>query len=394
MKIAILTSGILPVPAVKGGAVENLIDFYLEYNEKYGLHEVTVFSVTDNKYAIPEERRNEKHNHYVQFNTDNFLYRIARKLYSYIHECSYYNYFIDYFLHKSLKQIKKDSYDLIVLESRPWFVVDVMKIVNAPIILHQHNDIPDADLEKFKSMAKGLTGVICVSKYICNRMRSVCRAEICKVVYNGIDTNKFKRKDNRLLMRKRLGIKESDYVIVYSGRLVREKGIKELIEAVSQIEDEEIKLVIIGASFYAESSQNDSFITELRQAATSLGARIIFTGFVKYSDVPAYLSMADLAVVPSLCNEALGLANLEAISVGLPVIATRVGGIPETIEEPNVLIDKNEHFVENLSKAIRTMKESSNDERPALKEEFHKEMYAQNYWKTIETMYNGRLQKP
>ena len=45
MKIAILTSGILPVPAVQGGAVENLIDFYLEYNCQHHLHDITVYSV-------------------------------------------------------------------------------------------------------------------------------------------------------------------------------------------------------------------------------------------------------------------------------------------------------------------------------------------------------------
>ena len=45
MKIAILTSGILPVPAVQGGAVENLIDFYLEYNDQHRLHDITVYSV-------------------------------------------------------------------------------------------------------------------------------------------------------------------------------------------------------------------------------------------------------------------------------------------------------------------------------------------------------------
>ena len=44
MKIAILTSGILPVPAVQGGAVENLIDFYLEYNNIHKLHDITVIS--------------------------------------------------------------------------------------------------------------------------------------------------------------------------------------------------------------------------------------------------------------------------------------------------------------------------------------------------------------
>lgn len=47
MKIAILTSGILPVPAVRGGAVENLIDFYLEYNDQHRLHDITIYSVAD-----------------------------------------------------------------------------------------------------------------------------------------------------------------------------------------------------------------------------------------------------------------------------------------------------------------------------------------------------------
>ena len=45
MKIAVLTSGILPVPAVQGGAVENLVDFYLEYNELHQIHDITVYSV-------------------------------------------------------------------------------------------------------------------------------------------------------------------------------------------------------------------------------------------------------------------------------------------------------------------------------------------------------------
>ena len=49
MKIAILTSGILPIPAVRGGAVENHIDFYLKYNDEHKLHDMTVFSVYDKR---------------------------------------------------------------------------------------------------------------------------------------------------------------------------------------------------------------------------------------------------------------------------------------------------------------------------------------------------------
>ena len=62
MKIAILTSGILPIPAVLGGAVENLIDFYLEYNEIHKLHDITVYSVYHPE-AIKHPALSSKYNH-------------------------------------------------------------------------------------------------------------------------------------------------------------------------------------------------------------------------------------------------------------------------------------------------------------------------------------------
>ena len=63
MNIAILTSGRLPVPAVLGGAVENLIDYYLEYNNVYHLHDITVYSVKSDKIVSPDTACN--HYYYV-----------------------------------------------------------------------------------------------------------------------------------------------------------------------------------------------------------------------------------------------------------------------------------------------------------------------------------------
>ena len=64
MKIAILTSGILPVPAVQGGAAENLIDFYLAYNEEHQLHDITVFSVY-HPNVKKSSTQNSQANHYI-----------------------------------------------------------------------------------------------------------------------------------------------------------------------------------------------------------------------------------------------------------------------------------------------------------------------------------------
>ena len=71
MKIAILNSGILPVPAVLGGAVENLTDFYLEYNNRVKLHDITIYSVWDPK-VMKHPAQSSCVNHYYYIDTTSF----------------------------------------------------------------------------------------------------------------------------------------------------------------------------------------------------------------------------------------------------------------------------------------------------------------------------------
>ena len=80
MKIAILTSGILPVPAVQGGAVENLIDFCLEYNDIHKIHEITVYSLyhpaLKNHPALKS-----KTNHYHYIDTSSIFAKVLKYIY-------------------------------------------------------------------------------------------------------------------------------------------------------------------------------------------------------------------------------------------------------------------------------------------------------------------------
>lgn len=79
MRIAVLTSGLLPVPALQGGVVENLVDFYLEFNEQKKIHHITVFSVIDKK--IPKNLiSNTLHTHYIFFRTARLSYKFKRKI--------------------------------------------------------------------------------------------------------------------------------------------------------------------------------------------------------------------------------------------------------------------------------------------------------------------------
>ncbi len=166
----------------------------------------------------------------------------------------------------------------------------------------------------------------------------------------------------------------------------------ELIEAMNLLEEHQnIKLMVIGSTFYGNDTNENAFTTELKAKAEPLQERIIFTGFLPYSNIPDYLRMADVAVIPSVWDDPFPTTVLEAQAMGLPIITTRRGGIPEEVTEKNaILLDTDEHFVESLAAAIldlynhpeeREQMAAAGLERAKL---FDKETYAKNFFKALE----------
>ena len=119
--------------------------------------------------------------------------------------------------------------------------------------------------------------------------------------------------------------------------------------------------------------------------------RIIFTGFIPYSDMPNYLQLADVAVIPSVWDDPFPTTVLEAQAMGLPIITTRRGGIPEEVTEENaILLETDNSFVDNLAAAIldlyhhpekRKQMSQISIERSKL---FDKENYAKNLFAALE----------
>ena len=107
--------------------------------------------------------------------------------------------------------------------------------------------------------------------------------------------------------------------------------------------------------------------------------------------MPDYLRMADVAVIPSVWDDPFPTTVLEAQAMGLPIITTRRGGIPEEVTEENaIMLDTDEHFVESLTAAIRDLYEHP-EKRTAMAEAslrrsrlFDKDTYAKNFFAAIE----------
>lgn len=353
MKLAVLTCGMLPIPAVQGGAVENLIDFYLEYNDQHKLHEITVYSPWDSKISNHPALLSDV-NHYIYIDVTSLKARTARKLYGYLHHNEYYNYFIEYYFEKVYSDLKKKDFDYIIIENGAGLAYKLSLRGYKNLILHMHNEVRKERSEYHKAVFGSFTKILTVSDYIKRKAAEYYPIEKIQTVHNGIDLKNFYRKEKPTVSRQDLGFTSDDFIMVYSGRINKEKGVSELIEAMLQLtEYPHIKLMIIGGTFFGNTGNEDDFVRSLKVKARPIEEKIIFTGFLSYDKMPDYLQLADTAVIPSVWNDPFPTTELEAQAMGLPIITTVQGGIPEEVSVDNaILLETDSQLTDHLAAAI------------------------------------------
>jgi glycosyltransferase involved in cell wall biosynthesis len=159
--------------------------------------------------------------------------------------------------------------------------------------------------------------------------KGVARERIA-LIPHGVDTARFRPADaaDRAALRARLGLPASARIIIYTGRLLRGKGLETLLAAFRSVAARrpDAHLVLVGSG----AGQSLSVEDELRAAAADLPGRVTFTGHVPA--VEDWLRAADVFAFPS-AFEALGLSLVEAAACGLPAAASRTGGIVDVVED-------------------------------------------------------------
>jgi glycosyltransferase involved in cell wall biosynthesis len=155
------------------------------------------------------------------------------------------------------------------------------------------------------------------------KRENVAAARIA-VIYNGLDRSTIQQPSQQALKPDGWPVPDGTRSIVCVGRLSPEKGQKWLVQALSQLDQQEqpVHLVLIGDGDSRGDLQEQVLQLGLTEQVHLLGAR---------KDVPDWLPHFDLFVLPSAW-EGVSLALLEAMAAGLPVIATESGGTPEVVE--------------------------------------------------------------
>ena len=174
------------------------------------------------------------------------------------------------------------------------------------------------ELLSLKLIAQGVP-LVSVSEFTSRNVRKIA-GKGSRVVYPGVDTSTFKPPSDKTLAKQKLGL-EHQFIVLYVGRVHPYKDPMTLVRAMNMLPRDLFRLIIVGEG------------PLLRQVQTGLekfDVNYDHLPRLDVSDLVSYYQASDAFVLPSL-GEAAGIVFIEAMSCGLPVIATRGGGAPEIV---------------------------------------------------------------
>lgn len=205
------------------------------------------------------------------------------------------------------------------------------RISRAPVVMTNHGQGMGSSRTPSKDEWNQTDSVIAVSDAVADRMDRNLLGTKLETIYNGVEFAAPQR--SRVEIRTELGLEPNQVVGIMVARIDHLKGHETLIEALSLLQAKNIPLTMLIVG-------DGTMRIEREQQADALGLRsdeVQFLGF--RSDVPDLLAASDIFVLPSL-TEGLPLSVLEAMSHGLPIVATPVGGIPELVldQEQGILV--------------------------------------------------------
>lgn len=340
MKVLIITPGYAVVPDLNGGAVEKLIHTIVTENEKSKAFDLDIISVND---GLNVDVSSYKNSVFYYIDNKNKFYKLKKIFRAFINKifCFYIG---NAYISEAKKIIKKldcKSYDYVIIENNPLYILNIKKFFACPIYLHLHNDKLNKNSKFNQKIYYLFDKIITVSDFLKNQVEEIGSLNKTYTVYNGIDVHKFSEKQNTNIdiLKKNNNI-ENEIVILYTGRILEIKGVLPLIKVFNKINKHinNIKLIVIGDI----SNKSDPYIKEVLKESNK-NSNILLKGYICNDEIFKYYSISNIQVVPSVCNEALGNTAIEGIASGLVVIVSNRGGLPEIVKNNcGIIFDAND----------------------------------------------------
>lgn len=325
MKVAMVCTEKLPVPPVRGGAIQTYISGILDYLSPY--YDITVIGTTDPSLARDERVGGVR---YVRVDGHGIFDTYAQEV---------------------IQFLRSHSFDIVHVFNRPRLVPLIREACpNARIIASMHNDMFDISKisrEEAERAISELDQIVTISGYVGRVIASLYpQAEgKLRTIYSGVDLQRFvpwessaRARQIRQELRNQHQL-NGKQVILFVGRLTPKKGADILVRAMGELRKRHnnIALVLVGGAWYGVDKVSD-YVAYVRALADRSPVPVITTGFVPAEQIHHWFWAGDIFVCPSQWEEPLARVHYEAMAAGLPFVTTQRGGNAEVIMNGNGLL--------------------------------------------------------
>lgn len=347
--ITIILPSLLTVPAVKGGAVEQLLENFIIENEKMNNYNITL--IAHYCKGVEQKISEFRYTNFKHIKFPSLLIRINSVLSRKLQLPNLYSKLL-------MKKFSETKNDIVLIEGSFGASIALKrKYPNYKFFLHYHGPSIITDKDSLNTLNE-FEKIIVVSEYCRHNLLSQgFSGEKVVCLRNGIQYSNFNI-DKVQLSRKQIlekyNIPDVDFIFLFKGRIVREKGIMELLEAFSKIENANVALLLVGSKNFGDSRNVKDKYEKAVYEKIQNDKRVFPLGFINNQNIVELHKIANLAVIPSIWDEPAGLVLIEAMASGLPVLCTRSGGMPEYSEPSStIMIDKEKEVViDNLFNAM------------------------------------------
>ncbi len=194
--------------------------------------------------------------------------------------------------------------------------------------IYSHRAEIDRQLPMIRHITDVATVLTSLTRHCAESYRELGIRRDVRVLHYGIDRERFGDTSAGERVRAQFGIPPSAHVVLYLGRLVRDMGLQILLEGIPSLLTRSPETCVLIAGGSGELDE------PAREAASRWPGRVVVSINVPEGELAGYYAAATLVVAPTIGARACGsLASAEAMAAGKPVVATRVGGIPEYVSD-------------------------------------------------------------
>jgi spore coat protein SA len=342
--IAIVVPELLPVPPVRGGAVEHWVDEVARRMAGRGRRIAIV--------SRPAGVGGHSDIEYIGIPwtaTERLFHRLKERV-TWRNPLRYAAKIQNVFSYARRVARAVRDFDVVYVHNEPNVLLFLRKRPGQTVVLHMHND--HLSLPLFRPLYRRALGVadrvVCVSDYI--RRQAVRHfpehAQRFSVVFNATDPQVFMPygADARRQLEGVVPLEPGHRHLLYVGRLTAIKGVHVLIEAFREVHRRmpDTRLLIAGSSFFGGAARTP-YEDSLVRLAGPLEHAIAFTGFLPHDRLKYLYAAVDVIVLPSVWDDPCPLVALEAMASGTCLVSSAVGGVPEVVDDrqSGVLVSPN-----------------------------------------------------